>query len=110
MADSTHTSVLEPPTQDHEPPAHVLLTQEQLDAHAASLAAAHTVSAAPGRMRQLLPRLHESAERLDKAYQFLTSVARGDSQPVASEDWLRDNYHVVQDQVREVRQDLPKKF
>src|SRR6185503_15229298 len=37
-------------------------------------------------------------------------VARGDPQPVASEDWLRDNYHVVQDQVREVRQDLPKKF
>src|SRR6185503_4432317 len=110
MADSTHTSVLEPPTQDHEPPAHVLLTQEQLDAHAASLAAAHTVSAAPGRMRQLLPRLHESAERLEKAYQFLTSVARGDPQPVASEDWLRDNYHVVQDQVRGVRQDLPKKF
>jgi len=61
-------------------------------------------------MRQLLPRLHESAERLEKAYQFLTSVARGDPHPVASEDWLRDNYHVVQDQVREVRQDLPKKF
>ena len=33
-----------------------------------------------------------------------------DPQPVASEDWLRDNYHVVQDQIREVRQDLPRKF
>src|SRR5262249_17864763 len=39
-----------------------------------------------------------------------TSVARSDPQPVGSEDWLRDNYHVVQDQVREIRQDLPKKF
>ena len=111
MAQSTDSSLLESATPDIEPSAHVLLTQEQLEAHAASLAAAHAVSTVPGRaMRQLLPRLHESAERLEKAYQFLSSVARGDPQPVASEDWLRDNYHVVQDQVREVRQDLPKKF
>ena len=31
-------------------------------------------------------------------------------QPVGSEDWLRDNYHVVQDQVREIRQDLPRQY
>ena len=87
----------------------MLLTQEQLEAHAASLAAAHAVSTVPGRaMRPLLPRLDESAERLEEAYQFLSSVARADPQPVASEDWLRDNYHVVQDQIREVRQDLPQ--
>ena len=28
----------------------------------------------------------------------------------SSEDWLRDNHHVVQDQVRAVRQDLPRRF
>ena len=111
MAQSTDSSLLESATPDIEPSAHVLLTQEQLEAHAASLAAAHAVSTVPGRaMRQLLPRLDESAERLEEAYQFLSSVARGDPQPVASEDWLRDNYHVVQDQIREVRQDLPRKF
>src|SRR6185436_7938077 len=111
MAESTNSSLLEPPAAEIDsPPVPVLLTQEQLEAHAASLAAAHTVSGAAGRVRQLLPRLHDSAERLDKAYQFLTGVARTDPQPVASEDWLRDNYHLVQDQVREVRQDLPRKF
>ena len=41
---------------------------------------------------------------------FLSAATRTDPQPVPSEDWLRDNYHVVQDQVREVRQDLPRKF
>ena len=30
--------------------------------------------------------------------------------PVSSEDWLRDNHHVVQDQVREIRQDLPRNY
>ena len=26
------------------------------------------------------------------------------------EDWLRDNYHVVREQIREVRRDLPRKY
>ena len=54
--------------------------------------------------------LDESAARLDDAYRLLSTVARTDPQPVASEEWLRDNYHVVQDQVREIRQDLPRKL
>ena len=29
---------------------------------------------------------------------------------VGSEDWLRDNHHVVQDQVREIRQHLPRRY
>ena len=57
-----------------------------------------------------MPRLDRSAERLERAYRFLSSIARTDPQPVGSEDWLRDNYHVVQDQVREIRQDLPRKY
>jgi cyclic beta-1,2-glucan glucanotransferase len=107
MAQSTQSSLLDQPTFDADGSIPVLLTQEQLEAHAIVLATMHTISPAGGRVRQLLPRLQDSAERLEKAYQFLT-VSRND--PVASEDWLRDNYHVVQDQVREVRQDLPKKF
>src|SRR5262245_27855144 len=110
MASSTDTSLLEPETSDREPTAPVLLSQEQLEAHASALAASHWVSAAAGRMPLLMPRLHDSAEALDDAYRYLTSVARSDPQTVGSEDWLRDNYHVVQDQVREIRQDLPKKF
>ncbi len=33
-----------------------------------------------------------------------------DAPAVGSEDWLQDNHHVVQDQVREVRQDLPRQY
>src|ERR671914_2919601 len=104
-----HASV-EPDIEDTRPATRALFSQEQLDAHARSLASAHTLATDPRRSRPLLPRLDESAERLEEAYQFLSTIARTDPQPVASEDWLRDNYHVVQDQVREVRQDLPRKF
>jgi cyclic beta-1,2-glucan synthetase len=106
MADAA-SPVAEPETA---PAAAPLFSHEQLESHALALAAAHTLSADPRRARPLLPRLDESASRLEAAYQFLSTIARTDPQPVASEDWLRDNYHVVQDQVREVRQDLPRKF
>ncbi len=107
--DAPASSVLEPAAPDAagSPP---LFSHEQLEAHALALAAAHTLSADPRRARPLLPRLDESGTRLDDAYQFLSTIARTDPQPVASEDWLRDNYHIVQDQVREVRQDLPRNY
>src|SRR6266545_5866252 len=106
MADAA-SSVLDPKIEPSTPP---LFSPEQLESHALALASAHTLAADPRRARPLLPRLDESAARLEDAYQFLSTIARTDPQPVASEDWLRDNYHIVQDQIREVRQDLPRKF
>ncbi len=93
-----------PPSRD------VLFSQERLEAHARAIAAGHVLAEAGARSRPLLPRLDDSAHELEEAYQFLSAIARGDPQPVASEDWLRDNYHVVQDQVREIREDLPRKY
>ena len=87
-----------------------LFSQDQLEAHAARIAAAHRLADNPRRGRPLLPKLDESSARLDAAYDFLSTVARNDPQPVASEEWLRDNHHVVQDQVREIRQDLPRSY
>ncbi|MGH8638101.1 MAG: cyclic beta 1-2 glucan synthetase, partial [Burkholderiales bacterium] len=57
----------------------------------------------------LIPLLDEDAKLLDEAYDFLTAATRT-VQPIPSEDWLRDNHHIVQDQVRAVRQDLPRKY
>ena len=90
-----------------EPP--ILFSQEQLEAHAAALASAHRLAADPARSRSLTPLLDDSATLLDEAYEFLNAATRA-AQPIPSEDWLRDNYHVVQDQVRAVRQDLPRKY
>src|SRR5687767_10424330 len=87
-----------------------LFSQDQLEAHAGRISAAHRLASDPRRGRPLLPALDDSSARLDAAYRFLSTAARTDPQPVASEDWLRDNHHVVQDQVREIRQDLPRKY
>jgi cyclic beta-1,2-glucan synthetase len=94
---------------DQRPEPPILLSQEQLDAHAAALAATHQLAPDSSRPRPLLPILDEGAQLLDEAYDFLSAAART-AQPIPSEDWLRDNHHVVQDQVRAVRQDLPRRY
>ena len=77
-----------------------IYTPDQLEAHAARIASTHRLAANPRRARPLLPRLDESSARLDETYQFLTTGTRNEPEAVGSEDWLRDNHHVVQDQVR----------
>ncbi|HEY7499928.1 MAG TPA: glucoamylase family protein [Vicinamibacterales bacterium] len=47
---------------------------------------------------------------MEDAYRFLSDAAPADGPAVGSEDWLRDNHHVVQDQIREIRQDLPRQY
>jgi cyclic beta-1,2-glucan synthetase len=101
---------VEPEARKIRPTLATPFSPDQLESHAVALAERSPVAPAPQRGRPLLPRLDSSAERLERAYRFLSSIARTDPQPVGSEDWLRDNYHVVQDQVREIRQDLPRKY
>jgi cyclic beta-1,2-glucan synthetase len=93
-----------------ERPASELFTASQLETHAARIAATHAVSSDPRKAHPLLPRLDDSGARLDEAYLFLSTATRPDEQPLGSEEWLRDNHHVVQDQVRDVRQHLPRKY
>ena len=99
-----------PPASRTAAPAAEIFTPDQLETYASLIAATHTLSSNPKRARPLLPKLDQSSDRLDAVYLFLTAAARTDGQPVGSEDWLRDNHHVVQDQVREIRQHLPRKY
>ena len=100
-------TILDPPIALLPPE---IFTASQLETHAARIAATHVVSDDPSRARALLPKLEESGARLDETYFFLSADARPDESPVGSEEWLRDNHHVVQDQVRDVRQHLPRKY
>jgi cyclic beta-1,2-glucan synthetase len=87
-----------------------LFGQDQLERHAVALAGLYALASEPVRGQPLLPRLDRAAAELDAAYRFLSNAPPSDGPAVGSEDWLKDNHHIVQDQVREVRQDLPRQF
>src|SRR4029079_4988422 len=96
--------------RDEPRPAPELFSQEQLEAHAQSLAAEQRLAPDPSRGHSLAPRLDKCGEVLENAYQVLSAADPSGARPVGSEDWLRDTFHVVQDQIRAIRQDLPRKY
>ena len=88
----------------HEP-----VSPDRLVEHARQLGNTHRVERqARGRGRGLLARLDSADERLEATYRALDLGA--DDTRLPSEDWLRDNFYVVGDQIRQVRTDLPPRY
>jgi cyclic beta-1,2-glucan synthetase len=87
-----------------------LFSVERLEVHAASLALAQPVAVRHIARRSLGARLRENESALLAAYRGMAStVAQGRVITPAAE-WLLDNYHLVEDQIREIRQDLPPSY
>jgi cyclic beta-1,2-glucan synthetase len=87
-----------------------LFSVERLEQHASSLAIAQQIALRPIGHRSLGARLRENESILLASYRAMaTTVAQGRVITPAAE-WLLDNYHLVEDQIREIRQDLPPSF
>ncbi len=84
-----------------------IFSAERLEQHAASLAAAQSVTTRPVAVRPLTARLRDNHRALLDAHRAIAkSIAAGGAITPAAE-WLVDNYHVVEAQIRQVRDDLP---
>src|SRR5215510_12893762 len=83
---------------------------ERLEQHGRSLAAAQATTRKPGFRRSLGARLRNNEKALLAAYRSIArAVDEGRSITPAAE-WVLDNYHVVEEQIREIREDLPASF
>ncbi|MBB3971862.1 GH36-type glycosyl hydrolase domain-containing protein [Hansschlegelia beijingensis] len=80
---------------------------ERLEQHAESLAAAQSVTDRPLFVRSLRVRLNDNAARLLAAYKASAAELESGGGVTPAAEWLLDNYHLVEDQVREIREDLP---
>src|SRR6202046_3890433 len=87
-----------------------LFGSERLEQHAASLAAAQGVTQRRAARPSLVARLKNNESVLLAAYRPSgAAVGEGRSITPAAE-WLLDNYHLVEEQIREIRADLPPGF
>ena len=87
-----------------------LFGSERLEQHAASLAAAQGVTQRRSARRSLGARLKQNESVLLAAYRAI-GAAVGEGRPITpAAEWLLDNYHLVEEQIREIRQDLPPGF
>ena len=84
-----------------------LYSVERLEQFAAILADEHREVNNPKRFRKLRPRLLENGQILIAAYRSLTGALR-DERPISpAAEWLVDNFHIVEEQLREIDEDLP---
>lgn len=87
-----------------------LLGVERLEELAAGLAGAHRTVAGPGRSPSLPERLEENRRTLTEMYRAAAdSMQKGRPISFAGE-WILDNFHIIQDQLRESAEDLPRGF
>ena len=82
---------------------------ERLEQHAESLATAQRVLTS-GRGRRLLPRVEDNAHVLRESYGVIASAIREERAITPAAEWLVDNFHIVDEQLREIRDDLPPGF
>jgi cyclic beta-1,2-glucan synthetase len=95
------------PWFDHAPVREELFGIERLEQHAHTLAAAQPVSAKPPAVQSLHRRLNDNAKVLLAAYRASAAELANGRGVVPAAEWLLDNYHLVEEQIREIRDDLP---
>src|SRR6187399_2088621 len=84
-----------------------IYSRDHLNAHAIELAEAHgqpVKQTTPGPLRR---RFALAKERIFDAYRILGRGAKREREPSPAEEWLLDNASVVEEQIREIADDLP---
>ena len=95
------------PWDDTAPVREELFGVERLEQHAKSLAAAQSITAKPQAVLPLRARLDDNAAVLLAAYRASAAELASGRSVVPAAQWLLDDYHLVDEQIREIRNDLP---
>ncbi|PCE25957.1 glycosyl transferase [Paraburkholderia acidicola] len=103
----TRRRFVSPPWTDTAPVREELFGVERLEQHAQSLAAAQPVTKKPPVVLSLHTRLNDNSAVLLAAYRASAAELESGRGVVPAAEWLLDNYHLVEEQIREIRDDLP---
>ena len=87
-----------------------LFNPDQLEEHAREIAATHVVTLRAGSIRPLQAMLDRNEQQISAAHRFLLDTTQGRREITPAAEWLLDNIHIVVDQIREIRQDLPRGY
>src|SRR5271167_4563816 len=93
-----------------EPIRAELFSIERLEQHAETLAVAQLVTNHPGAGRPMGSRIRANARVLLEVYRDISAAIREERAITPAAEWLVDNFHVVRQQVREIRDDLPRGY
>jgi cyclic beta-1,2-glucan synthetase len=95
---------------DEVPLGGELYSVDHLEQYGRSLAATHKVGSSLASGGNLLSRLEENEHVLVHAYKSLADAIRRERTISPAAEWLVDNFHIVEEQLREIREDLPESY
>ncbi len=98
------------PWRDGAPIRDELLSAERLEEYARSLASAQSVSPRERAGASLVKRLTENEAMLSAAYRDIAKAIDEGVAITPAAEWLVDNFHVVEKQIRDVKGDLPSGY
>jgi len=98
------------PWDSLKPVREELFSLERLEEHARSLALAQAITPKPTRGHPLASRLADNAVVLLNAYRVNAKAVDEGRAITPAAEWLVDNYHLVEKQIREIHSDLPPGF
>ena len=87
-----------------------LFGPERLEHHAETLAAAHSVAARTSHVPNLSRRLRDNVAMLLHVYRASADVVRRGQTVSPAAEWLLDNFHLVELQLRQITEDLPSGY
>ena len=87
-----------------------IFSAERLEIHAQSLASAQAIRPHRQKGRPLLDRLADNETSLLLSYQSICGAVAAGAAITPAAEWLIDNFHQVERQIREIRTDLPPSY
>ncbi len=96
--------------EDELPIRAEVLTTDRLEQHARNIAQTHQITSVFRETVDLLKTAKNNKRSLINIYQALGDEEKNFTILTPSAEWLLDNFHIVEEQFREVKQDLPRKF
>ncbi|MEO8162940.1 MAG: hypothetical protein ABI590_04085, partial [Ilumatobacteraceae bacterium] len=93
-----------------EPILSEIFSVERLEQHALTLAQAQKVTLKPQRGHDILPRVAENGRVLLESYRVLALAIKDERSITPAAEWLVDNFPIVDEQLREIRDDLPRDY
>ena len=83
---------------------------ERFAQHGRSLGATHHAQIAKRRSAAFFPRLEDNIRTLREAQEYIGAQARTGYQVSPAAEWLLDNFHLIESQLKEIHDGLPRRY
>ncbi len=87
-----------------------ILNSEELERHAVSIAKRHMIAKGSKVQFSLENRMNRNFKIISSAYLSLNEYVKDRKRVTPASEWLLDNFYIVEEQVKEIRQNLSKKY